>query len=79
MIMKSDMHLPFIGILSTLDMRRSYLECSGPTAEREREGKAIRLAYSCIIYYCIDMCREKNLCYPSVFFVLVGHYEHLIV
>jgi hypothetical protein len=26
MIMKSDMQLPFIGILSTLDMRRSYFE-----------------------------------------------------
>jgi len=71
------MHLPFIGILSTLDMRRSHLECSGLRAERE--GKAVRLVYSCIIYYCIDICGEKNLCYPFVFFVLVGHYEHLIV
>jgi hypothetical protein len=36
MIMKSDMHLPFIGILSTLDMRRFYFKYTGRTTEVKR-------------------------------------------
>jgi len=58
--MKNEKHLPFIGIFSTLHMRRSYLECSRPTAERERES----------------ITKFGSYIHTSVFFLLVGDYEH---
>jgi hypothetical protein len=71
--MKSDMQLPFIGILSTLDMRRSYFEYTRPTTEGERvEINPSRIFIRQVPVVSIPSYRVKNLFLSVRFFLLVS-------